>query len=125
MKKALLTVVVFAAALAVVCAAGFAAAPGSGVRVIAADSPCPATGCASGACHGFDAVPDPDGSTEMTCPETGCSSAECHAWGALTGRYHQASDASLNLWILMPVALGLGLRAVVRALSKGGRRAEA
>ena len=51
-------------------------------------------------------------------PEAGCVSVECHAWEALTGRYHQASDASLNLWILMPVALVVALVALVK---KGGR----
>ena len=33
-----------------------------------AASPCPAAGCASGECHGFDAVPGPDGVHEMTVP---------------------------------------------------------
>ncbi len=81
---------------------------------IAQDSPCPATGCASGSCHGFDNVPAPDGIHEMVCPEAGCASTECHAWDTLVTRYHQASDASLNIWILMPVALVIVLLIVVR-----------
>lgn len=44
-----------------------------------------------------------DGIHEMNCPEASCSSVECHAWDTLTSRYHQASDASLNLWILAPI----------------------
>ena len=43
---------------------------------------------------------------------------ECHAWDSLVGRYRQASDASLNVWILMPVALVVGLVLLVKALSK-------
>lgn len=120
MKKLLIALAVFAMAFGVVAAAGFAAAPESGVYPLEADSPCPAAGCASGTCHGFDDVPEPDGATEMTCPEAGCTSVECHGWDALLGRYHQASDASLNLWVLMPVALVLALVGAVRALSKEG-----
>ena len=73
-------------------------------------------------CHGFDAVPEPDGVHEMSCPEASCASVECHAWDSLVGRYRQASDASLNVWILMPVALVVGLVLLVKALSKGGAR---
>lgn len=76
---------------------------------IESDSPCPATSCASGDCHSFDDVPDPDETHEMTCPEAGCASLECHAWGTLVDRYHQASGASLNLWIFVPVALIVAL----------------
>ena len=58
----------------------------------------------------------------MQCPEAGCASVECHAWDSLVGRYRQASDSSLNVWILMPVALVVGLVLLVKALSKGGAR---
>lgn len=75
---------------------------------------CPAVRCASGSCHGFDDVPEPDGIHEMDCPEAACSSVECHAWDTLATRYHQASDASLNLWILAPVTLVVGLVLIVR-----------
>ena len=54
-------------------------------------------------------MPEPDGVHEMSCPESSCSSVECHAWDSLVGRYRQASDASLNVWVLMPVALAVGL----------------
>ncbi|NHM16078.1 hypothetical protein GMI69_05295 [Eggerthellaceae bacterium zg-887] len=125
MKKKLAACGVIAALAAVVVAAGFAVEPTSAVQPIAADSACPAAGCTSGQCHGFADVPDPDGVHEMACPEAGCASVECHAWDSLTGRYHQASDMSLNVWVLMPVALVVGLWWLTRALSKGGRRGEA
>ena len=83
-------------------------------RAVTSDAPCPATSCASGSCHGFDDVPSPDGVHEMSCPEASCASVECHAWDTLTTRYHQASDASLNLWVLAPVALVVGLVLIVR-----------
>lgn len=83
-------------------------------RPIEANSSCPAAGCASGTCHGFDNVPEPDGVHEMACPEATCASVECHAWDVLTTRYYQPSDASLNLWVLAPVALVAGLVLIVR-----------
>lgn len=55
-------------------------------------------------------------------PEAGCASTECHGWGSLIERYHQASDMSLNVWILMPVALVLGLWLLVRRMGRGARR---
>lgn len=118
-KKSVITVVVFALVGACVFAAS--AAIDSSVSLpqpITADSACPVVGCASGVCHGFDNVPQPDGIHEMTCPETTCSSTECHAWGTLATRYHRASDASLNLWVLAPVVLIVGLVALVRKLSE-------
>lgn len=123
MRKILTTLAVLAAMAALVAVAGFALAPESAVLPVAADSPCPATGCASGTCHGFGDVPGPDGITEMICPEASCASVECHAWDSLMGRYHQASDASLNLWILMPVVLVVVLVLGVNTLSrKEGRK---
>ncbi len=68
-----------------------------------------------------DAVPEPDGVHEMMCPEAGCTSVKCHGWDSLIGRYHQASDMSLNVWILMPVALVLGLWLFVRRMGRPGR----
>ena len=115
-KKLLVTLVAFLLAGACVLAAGAAAEPATGVRPIEADSPCPAVGCASGSCHGFGDVPEPDGVHEMACPEAGCASVECHAWDTLATRYHRASDASLNLWILAPVVLVGLLVLIVRKL---------
>lgn len=121
MPKKVLAAGVIAALVAVVAAIGFALAPSSAIQPIAADSPCPAAGCASGACHGFDAVPEPDGVHEMVCPEAGCASVECHGWDSLIGRYHQASDMLLNVWILMPVALVLALWLLVRRMGRSDR----
>ena len=121
MSKKVLAAGILVALVVAVTLAGFAMAPSTAIQPIAADSPCPATGCASGACHGFDAVPEPDGVHEMVCPEAGCASVECHGWDSLIGRYHQASDMSLNVWILMPVALVLGLWMLVRRMGRTGR----
>ena len=114
MRKLLMTLAVFALAGGLVLAAGKAVEPAAGVQAVTAESPCPVAACASGACHGFDDVPEPDGVAEMMCPEAGCASVECHAWDSLTTRYHQASDASLNLWLLAPAALVVGLVLIVR-----------
>lgn len=114
-KKAIITLVVFVLVGACVFAAGRAADASVGIpKPITAESPCPAVGCASGQCHGFDAVPKPDGVHEMVCPETACASIECHAWDTLSTRYYQVSDASLNLWILAPAILIVGLVLIVR-----------
>ena len=113
-RKVLMTLAAFVLACAAVYGAGSLAAPAPGVARSAPGSPCPVAGCASGACHGFDDVPEPDGVHEMTCPEASCASTECHAWNSLTTRYHQASDASLNLWVRAPVALVVGLVLIVR-----------
>lgn len=121
MKKAFITLSVLAIFCVVVVMLGFAIEPKSAINPLMAESSCPATACANGSCHGFDNVPEPDGVTLMTCPEMGCQSTECHAWDSLTSRYRQASDASLNLWILMPVALVVGLIVVVRILSRKER----
>ncbi|WP_139652124.1 hypothetical protein [Raoultibacter phocaeensis] len=114
-KKTLATLAAFLLAGACVFGAGALADPSAGLpKAIAADSPCPATACASGACHGFGDVPEPDGVHEMECPEASCASAECHAWDVLTTRYYQPSDMSLNLWVLAPVALVVGLVLLVK-----------
>ena len=114
-------IMLFAFALVGVCVFGAAsvAEPSVGLpEAITAESACPATGCASGTCHGYEAIPEPDGMHAMICPEAGCASVECHAWDALGNRYRQANDASLNLWVLLPVLVIAGLVALVR---KGGR----
>ena len=124
-RKRLRAAAVVGAVLVGAVGVGFALAPDSGLHPLTADAACPVAGCTNGACHGYDAVPEPDGRSEMRCPEAGCTSVECHGWETLAGRYHQASDMSLNLWILMPVVLVLGLWVVSRRLSKGERHAGA
>lgn len=115
MRKAVMTLVAFALVGACVFFAGVAADASVGLpQSVSPASPCPATACASGECHGFDAVPDPDGVHEMSCPEVTCASVECHAWDTLTTRYYQPSDASMNLWLLAPVALVVGLVLLVK-----------
>lgn len=116
-KKLIITLAAFA--LVGCCVFAVSAAADSSVGApsrIEETSACPAVGCASGTCHGFDDVPQPDGIHEMACPEAGCTSVECHAWDALSTRYHQASDASLNLWLLAPVVLVVCLVVLVRKL---------
>lgn len=115
MRKKLIVLMVLMLVAVCTFGAGLVADADAGLpQAITAESPCPVTQCASGACHGFDAVPQPDGVHEVVCPEAGCASVECHAWDTLTGRYHQASDASLNLWILAPVVLVVGLMLFLR-----------
>ena len=60
-RKLAITLAAFALVCAVVLGAGALAEPATALRPVEAASPCPATGCASGECHGFDAVPGPDG----------------------------------------------------------------
>ncbi|WP_165063028.1 MULTISPECIES: hypothetical protein [unclassified Adlercreutzia] len=125
MKKSILTVLVMIVFGAVILGVGFVAEPKTSIQPISATSPCPVTGCASGVCHGFDDVPAPDGIHEMACPEASCTSVECHALDTLYTRYHQASDASLNIWILMPVVLVVSLVVIVRLFSRGREDKEA
>ena len=106
LRKAIITLATFFFAGVVVFGAVAAASPAVGLpRPIEPHSPCPVVGCASGSCHGFGDVPEP-----------GCASVECHAWDTLATRYHRASDASLNLWILAPVVLVGLLVLIVRKL---------
>lgn len=114
LKRLLVTLAVFLLVSVCTLGAGILAEPSTSVQIITEESACPAVGCASGECHGFDSAPMPDGSHEMICPEATCSSIECHAWDTLINRYHQASDASLNVWILAPVVLVAGLVLVTR-----------
>jgi hypothetical protein len=106
MRKVLLTLAALLLVGLVTFAAGMAATDGSiAPAAITEDSACPATRCASGSCHGYDDVPEPDGIHELACPERDCSSVECHAWDQIASGRHKASDASLNLWILAPSLL--------------------
>ena len=113
-RRFLITLAAFAVVGACVFAVGIAADPATGIRAVEVDSPCPAVGLG----HVVEAVARPrrapDGVHEMTCPEASCASTECHAWDTLATRYYQASDASLNLWVLAPVALVVGLVLIVR-----------
>lgn len=116
-----LAVALLAFGLAAACVFGAATLTNPSVglpQAIAQDSPCPATGCASGTCHGYENVPEPDGVHAMVCPEAGCTSTECHAWDQLRSGYRQASDASLNLWILVPILTMAALAALVRKESR-------
>ena len=116
-KKFLLALAAFAVCTVAVYGIGAAIGAKENVSLpqpITADSPCPVVYCASGECHGFDNVPAPDGIHEMKCPEVNCYSTECHAWETLASRYHQASDGSLNVWVLAPIMLVMGLVLIVK-----------
>ena len=115
-KKLICVIASFALAAACVFAAASVSSADVGApRRIDTSSPCPATGCASGQCHDYAHVPQPDGVHEMACPESTCSSTDCHAWETLTGGgYRSASDASLNLWVLGPVVFFGGLVLLLR-----------
>lgn len=117
-KKICITVTLFLFVGLLVFGAGYAMSPDTvGIpKPIEKNSPCPVVGCASGECHSFEHVPDPDGVHEMDCPEASCASVECHAWDALANRYYQPSDMSLNLWILAPALFVIGLVLLVRKL---------
>lgn len=83
MKKIAVTAAVFL--LAAVCSVGavmLVQPEALSVRPITETSPCPVVGCASGSCHGFDDVPEPDGVHEMTCPEASCRIR----WSAMVGK---------------------------------------
>lgn len=121
LKKIAIVLVVFLASAALVATVGFGSEPKSSVVPLAAEPACPATGCASTECHDYANVPYPDGIHAMNCPKASCSSTDCHAWDTLISGYRQASDASLNLWVLAPVALCVVLVAVVRASSRGAK----
>ena len=123
LKKAILTTLFFLVICACVFGVGRLAEPATAIKALEATSPCPAVGCMASTCHGPDAIPEPDGASEMICPETGCASAQCHAWDTLRGHYRHASDASLNLWILAPVFLVVTLVLSVKGLS-GKKRIE-
>lgn len=124
-EKTILAVTVFLiVGLAVFSVAVFSDPKVSFPKAIEESSACPAAGCASGACYGFDAVPKPDGVYEMTCLEVGCATVECHAWDTLSTRCYQPSDASLNLWVLAPVVLVAGLVLLVWKLLEAIRACE-
>ena len=117
MKKMLIMLLVFLVAGGLVFWACSIAGANRNVGLpqpITEQSACPVVNCASGNCHGYENVPEPDGVHTMSCPEKSCDSVECHAWDTLENRYGKASDFSLNLWVLAPVALVLALVLIVK-----------
>jgi hypothetical protein len=121
LKRLSITLVVFLAFGALIFGVGALVAPGSVAlpAVIVADTPCPVAGCTrtDGACHAAAPAPVPDGSFTMACPKfTGCFDTVCHAQDRLTTHYNRPLDASLNLWILAPVLLIVGLVLIVQKL---------
>lgn len=114
-RKTLLSIIVFCFVGTCVFTAGLLSNSQVGLpQQIEKSSPCPATRCVNGSCHGFNDVPEPDGISLMDCPEASCASSECHAWDILVTRYYQPSDASLNLWILSPIILIVSLVVLVK-----------
>lgn len=115
-KKTAITLAVFLALGLIVLGAVSLASPGVvALASLDAETLCPVAGCSlDGACHGYSSVPVPDGVHEMVCPEAKCAGVECHAWDSLVGRYHQASDASLNVWIMLPALLVVALVVIAR-----------
>ena len=100
MLKKLVATAVLAALVSAVAIVGFAAprrlsSPSPLIRAVSGRR------CASDACHGFERCPRPDRAMRKVCPGPDTRSTECcHGWGSLIERYHQASDMSLNVWIL-------------------------
>jgi hypothetical protein len=120
-RKIILSSIVFLAVAAAVFGIGAAAAPAQVAlpQAITASTPCPVAGCTQpdGACHAAAAPPEADGSFSMTCPKnTGCSDTVCHAQDRLVSHYNRPSDMSLNLWILAPVALAVGMVLLARKI---------
>jgi hypothetical protein len=119
-RNVIVTTVIFIVAAVAVFA--IAAAATSSVKlpaVIDAQTPCPVAGCTQpdGSCHAGNPSPIPDGSFSMSCPKVqGCSDISCHAGNRLSTHFNKPSDASLNLWILAPVILAMGLIFLVRKM---------
>jgi hypothetical protein len=120
-KRLLLTFLIFCVVAALVIATGAAAAPSAVAlpELITAETPCPVAGCAQtdGACHAAATPPVPDGTFEMLCPvREGCTDTQCHAWERIDSVRTKPLDASMNLWILMPVIFTVALVAIVRKM---------
>jgi hypothetical protein len=119
-RKLLITLIVFAIVGVLVFVAGRLASPAVALpEAITAGTPCPVAGCLQpdGACHSAAPAPVPDGSFEMLCPRVvGCADVDCHAWERIeaSSMRSKPSDASLNLWIIVPVVLVVGLVLLVR-----------
>jgi hypothetical protein len=103
---------------ALVFAAGAATKPSAVAlpQTITAETLCPVAGCAQtdGACHAAAPAPEPDGNFAMLCPvREGCADTQCHAWERIDSMRTKPLDASMNLWILMPVIFTVTLVVVV------------
>ena len=120
LKKTVITLLVFVLFGAVVFGVGALGRPGSAVfpEVIGPDSLCPVVGCAqTDGCHAASPPPEIDGTFEMLCPKIeGCAAIDCHASERLVSHYNKPSDSSMNLWILAPVVLVVGLVALVKKI---------
>ncbi|MDR1422539.1 MAG: hypothetical protein LBI64_06730 [Coriobacteriales bacterium] len=121
-KKFILTLVVFVAVGALVFVTSWAFNT-QGIALpapITEETLCPVAGCTQPdkGCHAAQAAPEPDGSFTMICPRVkGCADSTCHAWERIDAPRSKPSDASMNLWILAPVILVLGLMGLTRKLS--------
>ena len=120
-RKMIIALMVFLLIGAAVFGTSALAFPGtvSLPEAIAEGTLCPVASCtqADGGCHAAQAAPVPDGSFSMLCPKVdSCSDTACHAWDRLTTHFNRPSDASLNLWILVPVIFTVGLVLIVRKL---------
>jgi hypothetical protein len=119
-RKLVITLIVFLLFGAAVLGAGFAVSPEAVALPgpITAESTCPVAGCTQpdGSCHADVAYPVPDGTFVMACPHIkGCTGTECHAFDRIEQAGHP-SDASLNLWIIAPTLVVVGLVAFLRRL---------
>ena len=101
---------------------GFAVAPDSGAaspdggRCLSGSRVARTVSCATDTTP----FPSPTGTARCAAPRLAAHRSSVMGGRRSRGRYHQASDMSLNLWILMPIVLVLGLWvAVSRRLSKG------
>ncbi|MDR1422505.1 MAG: hypothetical protein LBI64_06555 [Coriobacteriales bacterium] len=118
-KKLLISFLLFVVVGALVFATGRLASPAVALpEMIVETTPCPVATCVQpdGACHAAAPAPIPDGTFAMSCPRVeGCADTSCHAWERIeTSLRSQPSDISLNLWIIVPVLLCVGLVALVR-----------
>ena len=121
-----MAVAIVGAVFAGVAGVGFALAPDSGVHPLTAEAVCPVAGCATVSCAtGTTLFPNPMVTARCVVPRLVARRSSATAGILSRGRYHQASDMSLNLWILMPVSAGARpLVGRTRRLSKGERRCE-
>jgi hypothetical protein len=118
-RKLILTAAVFVVIGVLTFMAGWASDSQSVAlpATITANTPCPVAGCTQPdkGCHAATAYPVPDGSFEMQCPRAkGCADIQCHAWDRIDATRDKPSDASLNLWILVPVLFTVGLVLIVQ-----------